>query len=68
MKNSVHYKSPDCIGFAICEDDRNNFECKIGDAIVCPMCQVDICCATRDLRWGPNGKGVTTGVPSFDWD
>lgn len=29
MKNSVHCKSPDCIGFAICEDDRNNFECKI---------------------------------------
>ena len=28
MKNTVHCKTPDCIGFQVCEDELNFFECK----------------------------------------
>lgn len=31
------------------------------DGIYCSMCKTDICWATRGPRWGPRGKGDTSG-------
>lgn len=31
------------------------------DALVCAMCKLNICWATKQARWGPNGVGDTSG-------
>lgn len=31
------------------------------DWLVCTMCRTEICWVTRGPRWGPRGKGDTSG-------
>lgn len=31
------------------------------DAIICPMCKMDICWVTKGPRWGPLGTGDSSG-------
>lgn len=31
------------------------------DWLICSSCRTEICWATRGPRWGPNGKGDTSG-------
>lgn len=31
------------------------------DALVCAQCKLEICWATKQARWGPNGRGDTSG-------
>lgn len=48
--NSFHCKKPDCLGWAICEDEVNFFRCPICQSVNCLACQVSIFFSSQFCR------------------
>lgn len=40
MQNTVHCKTPDCIGFCVSEDNLNYFDCPVCEKVNCLRCNV----------------------------